>query len=178
MTLGVSHTRPVPDGAGRAVAARRRVLADHAGTLAGVIAAAEAVVADETPPLSDSTALSTALAAELRARTLEGPLLSALDDAVEAAGATLPHSPVPEPPYLAVTSRGPVLRATLDAGRLVVLVGVFAVQRGDSSDDTAEVQYVRTSDEPTDIVTVEFHGEDGVEVAEPEAVDGTDGGPR
>jgi hypothetical protein len=67
---------------------------------------------------------------------------------------------VPEPPYLAVTSRGPVLRATLPEGRLVVVVGVFTVERH------GQRRYVRAGETPETVLRVEFHGPDVRAVAE------------
>lgn len=178
--MGV-HTRLAPrrlaDGGDRAAAARRRLLADHHGTLAGVIAAADAVVADRDGPATASAAVTDPLSTALDDRDLLEPLLSALADAADAAGGDLPHEPAAAPPYLTVTSRGPVLRATLDAGRLVVVVGVFAVERdSDGHDDSVApatpVSYRRGGDRPETVLTVEFHGDGGTTVAGPG--DGTD----
>jgi hypothetical protein len=55
------------------------------------------------------------------------PLL--LADAVDAAGFELAAEPVPAPPYVTVTSRGPVLRATIEPGRLVIRLDGFEVVR-------------------------------------------------
>jgi len=147
------------DGDGRATAARRRLLAGHADTLAGVIDAADAAVEEAEAPRTESTAVTGPLSAALDERGLPGRLLDALADAVDAVGESLPHDPVPEPPYFTVTSRGPVLRATLPAGRLVVVVGVFGVERD------GERRYVRVGRTPAAVLRVEFHGPAGRTVA-------------
>jgi len=158
--------RPLADGGrdgGRAVAARERLLADHSGTVAEVIDAADGVADGRGSP-AGADALTGSLRAELDRRDATSRLLGALADAVDAVGGDLPHDPVPEPPYLAVTSRGPVLRATLEAGRLVVVVRVFRVARD-------PVRYVRTGGRPDEVVRVEFHADGDRVVAEPESTD-------
>ncbi|WP_336344475.1 hypothetical protein [Halalkalicoccus ordinarius] len=52
------------------------------------------------------------------------------------------------PPYVTVTSRGPVLRATLSSGRLVVRIVLFDVERD-------PVRYVRRGGRPEDVLRVE-----------------------
>lgn len=66
-----------------------------------------------------------ALRAELAAAGLRHDLVPLLEDAVAAVGGQLGARPVPEPPYVVVTSLGVVLRATLDDHRLVVELAVF-----------------------------------------------------
>lgn len=68
----------------------------------------------------------------------------ALATAVGAAGGQLQADPVPAPPYVAVTSRGVVLRATTDVGRVVVTVATFAVAR----DPARYVHRDRDGDDP------------------------------
>ncbi len=158
--------RPVADGGGRAAVARRRLLADHDDTVAGVIDAADEVDARAgTESLTESSAVTEPLSAALARRDLPERLLDALADAVDAVGESLPHDPVPEPPYLTVTSRGPVLRATLPEGRLVVVVRVFRVER------TGERRYVRSGETPAEVLRVEFHGPEQT-VAGPEDTSG------
>jgi len=55
-------------------------------------------------------------------------------DAVEATGYDLRASPVAGPPYVVVTSCGPVLRATIDPGRLVIRFDAFEVVRDSDPD--------------------------------------------
>jgi hypothetical protein len=67
------------------------------------------------------------------------------------AGGRLQADPVPAPPYVVVTSVGPLLRATLEAGRLVVTVRAFRVERGDGG-----TRYVRDATDPSAAVAVEL----------------------
>ncbi|WP_331236454.1 hypothetical protein [Natronorarus salvus] len=53
-----------------------------------------------------------------------------LSDAVSVLDESLPAPPVPAPPYVTVTSVGPVLRATLSGSRLVLTIRVFTVDGG------------------------------------------------
>ncbi len=69
--------------------------------------------------------------------------------AARALGEELPAEPVPAPPYLTVTSVGPVLRATFDSGRLVVTIRAFDIER----DPT---RYVRGPANPVSALAVEF----------------------
>ncbi len=67
-----------------------------------------------------------------------------------ALGEDLSASPVAAPPYVLVTSVGPVLRATLSRDRLVVTLRVFDVQRG------ATTRYRRRPVPPAETVDVAF----------------------
>lgn len=112
-------------------AARECVATEHANVVAGVGACADAVADTWAEP---STSDGTALAAALESCLAESETLDALPDvlatAVRAAGGTLSAEPVAGPPYVAVTSRGLVLRATLDEGRLVVELRAFRLTDG------------------------------------------------
>lgn len=149
-------------------AARRYVLDDHRETVVGVLDCADEVAStwdatsadrdvtdhsatdsDVSDDATDRGAVSRAAVVEPLARRLESTgLLATFPDllagAVAAAGCSLRATPVPAPPYVAVTSRGPVLRATTDAGRLVVLVRAFDVERGEGT------RYVRGPETPDD----------------------------
>jgi hypothetical protein len=61
---------------------------------------------------------------------LLGRLPGVLASTVHALGESLPDRVVPAPPYVTVTSLGVVLRATIDAGRLVVELHLFEPQDG------------------------------------------------
>jgi len=69
--------------------------------------------------------------------------------AVDALDAELTAKPVAAPPYVAITSVGPVLRATLGSGRLVVTIHAFGIER----DPT---RYVRGPADPADALAVEL----------------------
>lgn len=149
---------------------RAHLREEHADVLAGVEWCADAVVAgwddqpaapddrpatapeghpatapDDRPATTDRDAVVGPLRAALQRAGLLDRFPVVLTDSVRAAGFSLPASPVPAPPYVVVTSRGPVLRATVDAGRLVVTFEVFTVERGET------VRYVRTTDDPLDV---------------------------
>lgn len=117
-------------------AARECVAAEHADVLAGVGACADAVADSwDDPTIDDGAALARALESCLAESGVLDALPGVLAAAVRAAGGTLSAEPVAAPPYVAVTSRGPVLRATLDGGRLVVELRAFRL--------TEETRYER-----------------------------------
>ncbi len=65
----------------------------------------------------------------LEDRGVLAELPTVLADVVEHLGYDLPATPVAAPPYVVVTSRGLLLRATLPPGRLVIAVECFEVCR-------------------------------------------------
>lgn len=133
-----------------ATRAREHVLDVHTGTVEAVLRCADAVAADWA---GEATADPSAVADPLRSALDAAGVLAALPEvlagAVRAAGFSLPAAPVAAPPYVAVTSRGPVLRATVSAGRLVAVVAAFDVER----DPT---RYVRGPADPERAVQVAF----------------------
>lgn len=109
-------------------AAREFVRREHAETVARVNACADAVAASwPRDTVADAGAVSTPLETRLDDAGVLDDLVDALVGAVTAAGANLPASPVAAPPYVVVTSRGPVLRATVGDERLVVHIDAFTV---------------------------------------------------
>lgn len=132
-------------------AARERLLTAHGDLLAATLDCADAVAAgfettvDGRPATRDSTGVRGPLRAALdRAGALDR-FPDALVDAVAAAGGELSAPPVAAPPYVVVTSTGPVLRATLGGRRLVVRVEAFAVVDG---------AFVRTATTPAAALSV------------------------
>lgn len=126
-------------------AARERVLAAHRETVAAVLASADAAASelDEPATRDDVTAaLDAAFDDGLRAS-----LVDLLRDAVDATGRDLLAEPVPASPYLTVTARGPLVRATLEDCRLVVLLRAFRLDR-------AAGGYVRSDLDPARAVEV------------------------
>jgi len=108
----------------------KAILRAHRPCLAAVVDAGADVAAGLTEPVTDPGAVRGPLDRQLRDRGLPGELLGMLDTAADAARGTVQGQPVAAPPYLTVTSRGPVCRATLaDGRRLVVTCAVFAVER-------------------------------------------------
>lgn len=125
--------------------ARARVQSEHLAVLGAIDYCADEVRASwESDRTRDRRAVVEPLRTELDGMGVLERLPIVLSDAVEATGYALSATPVPAPPYVAVTSRGPVLRATTDAGRLVVLVRAFDVERGEGT------RYVRGPETPND----------------------------
>jgi hypothetical protein len=126
-------------------AVRDRLLDAHRPVLERALSCADAVAAGwggETTTDRDAVVdpYRTTLA---RADLLE-PLVGALADAVAAAGGDLAARPVPDVPYLAITSRGVVLRAPVDSGRLVVTLAAFEIdpyRRGPALPDALTVEH-------------------------------------
>lgn len=130
-----------------AASAREFVLDAHADTVEAVLRHGSAVLRKrDDSPATDGTALAGALRIRLEAAGVWARLPDILVGAVDAAGYSLSARPVADPPYVVATSRGPMLRATLSDGRLVVLFGTFAVERGDPN------RYVRGPRSPGDAV--------------------------
>jgi hypothetical protein len=144
----VSEPASVTDPARRA---REYVLDAHRETVETVIRCADAVADEWGGPYSeDRAAVADPLRSELQARGVWARLPDVLVGAVRAAGYSLSASPVAGPPYVATTSRGPMLRATVPDGRLVVLLCVFEVER----DSGSPPRYVRGPRTPADAVRV------------------------
>lgn len=118
------------DGSDPATAAQRRVASAHADTLATVRECAEATAATwDGERTADRAAVVRPFEAALERSGALDRLPAVLSTAVAATGRELQADPVPAPPYVAITSVGPVLRATLPDGRLVVTLRTFAVER-------------------------------------------------
>lgn len=117
-------------------AVRERLLAEHGPLFDAVDAVADAVAdrwtdGEGRSSTADRDAVVPAMREALAAAGALERLPGLLATGADALGVGLPASPVAAPPYLVVATTGPVVRATLpDAGRLVVTVRVFAVDRG------------------------------------------------
>lgn len=109
---------------------RRRILNEHRDTVAAVVEAGTAVVsAIDDRPVTDGDRIRQPLDATLEDRGLRAPLLDLLVTGANALDAEIRGTPVAAPPYLVVTSRGPLCRGTLaDGERLVVELSLFAVE--------------------------------------------------
>jgi hypothetical protein len=107
---------------------------DHADLLSTVEQCADAVAAEwDGGTTTDRSAVVPPLETALRRSGVYDSLPAVLAGVVSAVGGQLRTRPVAGPPYVVVTSVGPVLRATLADRRLVVTIGVFTVRRcGDS----------------------------------------------
>ncbi|MFP8956100.1 hypothetical protein ACLI4Y_05175 [Natrialbaceae archaeon A-CW3] len=111
-------------------AVERRIHREHESTISAVSQCADAVVAGwSTPHVSDRQAVVDPLRTRLEAAGVLESLPGVLIDLVDAAGYDLPAPPVAGPPYVVVTSRGPLLRGTIEPGRLVVRFDVFTLER-------------------------------------------------
>jgi hypothetical protein len=141
---------------GRCAAAeqtREAVLDAHRGVVETVLRRADAVAAAwDGDSTADRSEVADPLRRELDAGGAWSVLPEVLADAVRATGRSLSASPVAAPPYVAATSRGPMLRATLPDGRLVVLLQAFAVER----DSDGSARYRRGPTTPTEAVRATF----------------------
>lgn len=110
--------------------ARRRIQNEYAAIVEGIDYCADRVAAPwDTARTTESDRVAESLRRALESTGLLEQLPIVLADAVDATGYELQSQPVPAPPYVVVTSRGPVLRATIDPGRLVIRFDVFEIVR-------------------------------------------------
>ena len=111
-------------------AVRTQLREERGDLVAAVLDCADAVVAGRDDTTTEATRVAEPLRATLeRAGVLE-TLPAVLAECVAVAGGRLRAEPVAAPPYVVVTSVGPVLRATLDEERLVATLRAFRVERG------------------------------------------------
>ncbi|MEY7847798.1 hypothetical protein AB7C87_01150 [Natrarchaeobius sp. A-rgal3] len=114
---------------------RRRIQSEHSDVVAAIDDCADRVADPwDTSRTTDRSAIVDSLRSELEGKGVSDRLSAVLEDVVGAAGYELPADPIAAPPYVVVTSRGPMLRATIDPGRLVIGFDVFEVVRNDSPD--------------------------------------------
>jgi hypothetical protein len=134
-------------------AAREHLLTDRRGVVEATVECADRVAAAwPEAGTTDRGRVVEPLRAALSEAGLLGTYPSVLAECVAAAGGTLRAEPVAAPPYVVVTGLGPVLRATLEAGRLVVTLAVFDVERGSGG---GPPRYVRAAATPEAAVGVE-----------------------
>lgn len=105
-----------------------RVLTEHRDVVEATLACAGRAATDLPDP-ADRDAVVEALERELRDVDIHEAYVGLLRDVVQAAGFALPSEPVPSPPYVVVTGRGVLLRATVEAGRIVILLRGFRLDR-------------------------------------------------
>lgn len=131
-------------------AAREHLLGERRPLVSGTLACADRVATDwPGGGTTDRTAVVDPFESLLRASGLLETFPTVLAECVEAAGASLSARPVAAPPYVVVTSAGVLLRATLDAGRLVVTLRAFEVDRSGE-----RPRYVRGPTDPESAVEV------------------------
>ena len=134
-------------------AAREHVLAEHAAVVETVVDCADAVAAGwEGDSTADREAVVPPLRATLDRAGVLDRLPAVLAGAVRAAGFDLAAPPVAAPPYVALMSRGPLLRATVGDRRLVVALAVFGIDR----DGADGARYRRTGGTPEAVVEVDL----------------------
>ncbi|WP_435332808.1 hypothetical protein [Haloarchaeobius sp. TZWWS8] len=138
-STGTDDTGTGTDNTGT-VAARKHLQRTHADLFDAVWDCADAVAESWDDEPSQREAVVVPFTALLRKRDLLTRLPAVLADAVDAAGYELAAEPVAAPPYVVVTSTGPVCRATVSEGRLVVSLNCFDIDRGADG-----VRYVRRS---------------------------------
>ena len=106
------------------------VLHSHGELLETVIACADGVAASwDGDATVDRKRVVEPFERALDERGVTDRLPALLVGAVDALGEEFPAEPVAAPPYLVVTTVGPVLRATLSSARLVVTIRAFAIER-------------------------------------------------
>jgi hypothetical protein len=111
-------------------AVRAHLLGERRDLLATVGDCADAVAAGwDGAATTDPDAVPGPLRTTLERAGVLSTLPAVLRECVAVAGGKLQAEPVAASPYVVVTSRGPVLRATLAAGRLVVTLQMFTVER-------------------------------------------------
>ncbi|WP_338727236.1 hypothetical protein [Haladaptatus sp. DJG-WS-42] len=133
------------------VAVRRFLLDTHGETIAETLQCADAVSkAWDGETVTDRAQVVKPLRALLTKRGVLERYPTMLAEAVEAGGERMQASPVAAPPYVIVTSTGPVLRATLPGGRLVIRIEAFAVARH------ALPSYSRTKASSDDALSVDY----------------------
>ncbi|MDS0220560.1 hypothetical protein NDI54_04250 [Haloarcula sp. S1AR25-5A] len=128
---------------------RTRLLEAHPDTLQSVIdAGCSVATAWPAETVQEPGAVTDPLEHLLRKRGLAEDLLGMLQSGTAAIGETVQGRLIPAPPYLVVTSRGPICRGTMSDGRrLVVLLELFAVQR-------KPVRYRFRNPTPTELLSV------------------------
>lgn len=125
-----------------------RIRTTHRETLTEIRDVADELVETTGRRVDDSQAIVEPLRAAFDERNLLGRLCDVLVTGVAATGAQLQAEPIAGPPYVVVTSRGPLCRGTLtDGRRLVIEVRLFAVGRRPRS-------YSYLAPTPADCVTV------------------------
>lgn len=130
---------------------RDHILETHFDTLSAIIEAGSEVESFwESKTVNKGTAVSGPLKLVLKDRNLVEPLHQILASSTESLEAELVKNTVQDPPYLNITSRGPVLRAPLSTGnRLVITIVLFGVSR-------SPPRYRFLNPDPSEALDVQF----------------------
>ncbi len=106
------------------------VSAGQGGIIEAAIAAGRTVAAQTNGRPTDPSTFRTELEMALQSQNVLRALPDVLGTAAAAIDTPIAGDPVPAPPYVAVTSRGPLCRGTLaDDRRLVITVALFVIER-------------------------------------------------
>lgn len=138
------------------------LLDEHRDLIEQILACADTIVDQSTGDTTDQSTSVTShedgvpvdevrdlLRTQLDHAGITERLPAVLAGAVETIDASLSAEPVCAPPYVVIANAGPLLRATIDTQRLVITVEVFRVDRSTR-------QFVRTTDDPDEAITVEI----------------------
>ena len=126
-----------------------RVRSEHHDVVSAIDCAADDVAhAWPADCVTDRQAVVVPMHAALVSSGVFERLPDVLLDLVRHAGYDLQADPVAAPPYVVLTSRGPLLRATLSAGRLLVRFVAFEIRRN------PEPVYARRDDISIDVSLV------------------------
>jgi len=110
---------------------RDRLLESHRDLLTDTVAVGHSIAEASAGPVTDGAAVRLLLERTLEQHGLLTALLQLLDTGATVIGQTIQGQPVPAPPYLTVTSTGPLCRGTLQDGRrLLIHIDLFAVDSG------------------------------------------------
>lgn len=121
---------------------------DHHGDLVGTALACADEVGKSVPTPAGRQVVTTRLKRALREAGAFPEFVGVVWTAADALDTELPAEPVAAPPYVVVTARGPMVRATVEPGRVVVLVRCF---------ERADEGYVRGEATGADAVEVTVH---------------------
>lgn len=111
---------------------RDHLLAERHDLVASVLDCADAVAAGwDGDTTADRERVTGPLRTTLERAGILGRLPTVLRECVDATGGQLTAEPVAAPPYVVITSVGPMLRATLPGGRLVVTLRAFRIDRSE-----------------------------------------------
>ncbi|PSP78103.1 hypothetical protein BRC81_08640 [Halobacteriales archaeon QS_1_68_20] len=127
--------------------AREHLLTTRGDLVETVLSCADDVAAAVDEP-ADRETVTAALEHALEDETAFPRFVDAIHTTAETLKFDLPADPVAAPPYVVVTARGPMLRVTVDQGRLVVLLRAF---------ERTPEGYVPAGRSPDAAVEVEFH---------------------
>lgn len=131
---------------------RQYLLEEYPDTIAAALSAADAVAADwPSATTTDRSAVVPAYQDRLDEAGVLARFPALLTGAAQVADLALLARPVAAPPYVNVTSTGPVLRATAETGRLVISLRCFQIERG------ATITYRRASSDGASALVVAFH---------------------